>query len=55
MEADGVLNGFGYLGNWIELVGDCQVEVIVQGYRDVALAGTAGLAVLWWRARSRQP
>ena len=44
MEADGVLNGFGYIGNWIELVGDCQVEVVVQGYRDLALSGAAGLA-----------
>ena len=49
MEAGGVLNGFDYLGNWIELVVDCQVEVVVQGYRDVALSGAAGLAVLWWR------
>lgn len=55
MEADGVFNGFGYLDNWIELVGDCQVEVVVQGYRDLALSGAAGLAVLAWRVRRRQP
>ena len=42
MEADGGLNGFDYLGNWIQLVGDCQVEVVVQRYRDVALSGSAG-------------
>jgi len=48
MEADGVLNGLGYVGNWIELVGDCQVEVVVQGYRDLALSGTAGLGGGFW-------
>ena len=46
MEADGVLNGFDYLGNWIELVGDRQVEDVVQGHRDVTLSGVSGLAVL---------
>ena len=52
MEAGGVLNGLDYLGNYTQLVGDCQVEVVVQRYRDVALAGSAGLAVLARRVKS---